>query len=223
MHSFLTRRGPVQYIAAVAASLLFAAVLLSLLPIHGEERIYENVIRFHVIAASDEAKDQALKLKVRDEILDYAAPLLAPCTSFDEAYAALEGASEELRDVAEKTVRENGQSCSVDVCLTVEAYPEREYDAFRLPAGKYTSMKITLGEGDGHNWWCVLFPSVCRTFSVEEQSAESGQESDNTDGIEEAYLAVGFTPEQYRMIVKDTAPEYRVRFKILELLAALFE
>jgi len=196
-----------KYILSTAVSLIIAAVLLSFLPVHGEELIYENVIRFHVIAESDSADDQALKLKVRDAVLEYISPILAECGSYEEAREILTRESGNIQSAAKKAVIENGYSYNVSAALVTEKYPTRVYDEISLPSGIYTSMKITIGAGNGKNWWCVLFPSVCRSFSGKSAEPE--------------YIAVGFTPEQYRMITNDSSPEYKVRFKILELLSSL--
>ena len=197
--------------ASLAASLLVTAVILSLLPVHGEEVVYENVIRFHVLAESDSEEDQALKLKVRDAVLQAVSPALSDCTDFNEACAVLEEESERIKEIAEETITANGYTYTASAELVTEEYPTRVYDEITLPSGVYTSMKITIGEGAGQNWWCVLFPSVCNSFSVV-PARDTG----------ETYIAAGFTPEQYRMIQKESAPVYQVRFKVLELLSDLF-
>lgn len=199
-----------KILASVAASLLVTAVLLSLLPIRGEEIVYENVIRFHVLAESDLPEDQALKLKVRDAILENISPLLAACNDYDEACALLTKKKERIKEIAEDTIKANGGSYTASAEIVREEYPTRIYDEFTLPSGVYTSMKITIGKGEGKNWWCVLFPSVCNSFSVVPKSDPK-----------EDYIAAGFTPEQYRLIRKDSAPTYKVRFKILEMLSDL--
>ncbi len=200
-----------KLIASLAASLLLTAVLLSLLPLHGEEIVYENTVRFHVLAQSDVPEDQALKLKVRDAVLAYVAPLLASCTDYEEACTRLAEETERIISVAEETIMANGYTYAATAALVTETYPTRVYEDVTLPRGTYTSMKIEIGEGKGKNWWCVLFPSVCNAFSAVPDAA-----------TEESYIAAGFTPEQYRMIQKDTTPTYKVRFKILEMLSDLF-
>lgn len=200
-----------KFVASVSASLLFVALLLTFLPVRGEEIVYQNVVRFHVLAASDSAEDQALKLRVRDATLTFVAPLLEECATFEEARDLLAGETERIRAVAAGTIAANGYDYSVTAELTRERYPTRIYEEIALPAGVYTSLKISIGDGEGQNWWCVLFPSICRSFSVVPSRS-----------AEEEYLAVGFTPEQYRAITRNSSPEYRVRFKILELFSSLF-
>ena len=193
----------------LTASVLLSAVLLSVLPIAGEHRIYEDVLRLHVIAESDSADDQALKLKVRDAVLGCVSAAVGDCTSFEEANAVVTAMSEEIRSAAEACVRENGGNCSVAVELSPEKYPRRDYGSACLPAGVYQSLRVTLGDGAGKNWWCVLFPTVCIRFARETAD-------------EDAYIAAGFTPEEYRIITGNDGG-WKIKFRILEILADVFE
>ena len=192
----------------LTASVLLSAVLLSVLPIAGEHRIYEDVLRLHVIAESDSADDQALKLKVRDAVLACVSAAVGDCTSFEEANAVVTAMSEEIRSAAEACVRENGGNCSVAVELSPEKYPRRDYGSACLPAGVYQSLRVTLGDGAGKNWWCVLFPTVCIRFARETAD-------------EDAYIAAGFTPEEYRIITGNDGG-WKIKFRILEILADVF-
>lgn len=192
----------------LTASVLLTAAILSVLPVSGEHRIYEDVLRLHVIAESDSADDQALKLKVRDTVLACVSGTVADCTSFEEANEQVGTMLFDIRTAAETCVRENGGDCAVTVELSPESYPRRDYGSACLPAGVYQSLRITLGDGAGKNWWCVLFPTVCIRFAGE------------TAG-EDAYLAAGFTPEEYRIITGDNGG-WKIKFRILEILAELF-
>ncbi|MBO5127746.1 MAG: stage II sporulation protein R [Clostridia bacterium] len=192
----------------LTASVLLSAVLLSVLPIAGEHRIYEDVLRLHVIAESDSADDQALKLKVRDAVLACVSAAVGDCTSFEEANAVVTAMSEEIQSAAEACVRENGGNCSVAVELSPEKYPRRDYGSACLPAGVYQSLRVTLGDGAGKNWWCVLFPTVCIRFARETAD-------------EDAYIAAGFTPEEYRIITGNDGG-WKIKFRILEILADVF-
>jgi len=202
-----------KIIASLAASLLLTAVLLSFLPVHGEEIVYENTIRLHVLAESDSPEEQALKLKVRDAVLAHISPLLEDCTDHLEACRLLEEECERIKATAEETIKANGYAHTASAELVWEEYPTRVYEDVSLPSGQYTSLKIIIGKGAGKNWWCVLFPSICNSFSIV-------KEAEKDEGTAEAdYIAAGFTPEQYRMIQKDSSAAYKVRFKILEMLS----
>ncbi len=194
-----------KYLVSFALAVLIAVGVLSFLPVWGESEIYNDVLRLHVIAESDSEEDQALKLKVRDAVLECVSERVSECETFDEAYNVIDGMREEIRAAALDCVRENGYDCSVQLELGRERYPRREYDGAALPAGVYNSLRITLGKGEGKNWWCVLFPTFCMGFS---EKGVAGEE----------YIATGFTPEEYRMITGESG-EVKIRFKVLELLS----
>ena len=192
------------FLIRLTASVLMAAAVLSVLPVSGEHRIYEDVLRLHVIAESDGEEDQALKLKVRDAVLECVSGAVADCCSFEEANVRVGTMLADIRAAAETCVRENGGDCGVAVELSPEKYPRRDYGSSCLPAGVYQSLRVTLGNGEGKNWWCVLFPTVCIRF------AEGADE--------DAYIAAGFTPEEYRIITGESGG-WKIRFRILEILA----
>ena len=177
-------------------------VLNSFIP--SESEIYNSTVRLHVIANSDSEKDQELKLKVRDVIVERMAEYNA--NSKIEALACIEEDKENLKLIAEKCIREQGFNNSVSIEIGEESYPTREYESFKLPAGNYTSLRVIIGDGDGQNWWCVLYPPLCTSAAIE-------LDSDYTD--------VGFTKEQYNLITGNKQ-EYKVKFKLLELASQAF-
>ena len=196
-------------LAVLAAVVVLLATVLSVLPLHGEEAIYDRVIRLHVLAESDSGEDQADKLAVRDAILPIAAEKLADCESRDSAAQRLEELLPTLEQTAQEVLRERGTDAPVTVTLGQEEYPTRAYEGFCFPAGQYLSLRVMIGEAKGQNWWCVLFPSLC--LSV----ANGG----SAERLEEAFVAVGLTPEQYRIITEsDENTPYRLRFTVLEIL-----
>ena len=201
-----------------ARILTFTLVLFSLLlfiglmPVHGEEEIYESVVRLHVLANSDGEEDQALKLEVRDAVLAYTTPLLAECRERDEAEALLLEHLDGIREVAEARLRERGAENAVEVTLGKEEYPERSYDGICFPSGEYLSLQVKIGEAEGKNWWCCLFPALCLgNAAVSDEEAEG------------AFIEVGLTPPQYKIITETERPVYRIRFKILEILRGIWE
>ncbi len=193
----------------LAAILILASALLyiGLMPVHGEEEIYDAVIRLHVLANSDSDEDQALKLQVRDAILEITAPLLEGCTDRAEAKTRLSSGFEEIQAAAEEVIANAGKTDAVEILLSEEDYPERDYDSFCFPAGSYLSMRVCIGDAAGHNWWCCLFPPLCL-----------GAAAVPTEEAEESFIEVGLTPEQYKIITETDKPVYKVRFKILELI-----
>ncbi|MCI6501739.1 MAG: stage II sporulation protein R [Clostridia bacterium] len=191
-------------------SLLFLTVMvLGLLPVRGEEKIYSDVLRLHVIANSDTEADQALKLRVRDGILAQLSTLLADCPDFAAAEARLgdESVLRALRESAEEILQKEGARYPVTVTLRQETYPRKRYEALCFPSGRYTSLRVQIGQAEGQNWWCVLFPQLCL-------NAASGSVEEN----EEEFIEAGFTPEQYKIVTESDEPRYEVKFKILELI-----
>ena len=153
--SFFERRLRVWEGAALLA--LCIALLAGVAAQSRAASVSRSLIRLHVLAADDSPEEQAVKLEVRDAVLDYLSPLLAGAESADEAGALLALELEGVRQAAQS--RAGGRP--VSVTLTRERYPTREYAGFSLPAGEYRSLRVVLGEGRGHNWWCIVFPPVC--------------------------------------------------------------
>lgn len=183
---------------------VLCASVCDVLPIHGEEKIYGSVVRLHVLANSDTKEDQALKLKVRDAVISYVSPIVADCKSREEAIDILQDELENIKDVAAMAIKIEGADYSSDVTLTVEDYPTRDYEAMSFPAGAYVSLRVMIGEAQGQNWWCVLFPPLCLGAASEKLENE------------EAFIAVGLTSEQYKIITETDETKYYLRFKILE-------
>ncbi len=187
--------------------LLLAVGVIFVLPAAGEEALYHDVIRLHVLAPSDREEDQQLKLLVRDEILAVYSDRLKEAGNIEDAALLTEGLLTEIRKTAEGVVKREGYSYPVSVSFGEERYPTRSYGAYDFPAGTYRSLKIVIGEGAGQNWWCVLFPPLCLNLSVTAPADDS--------------LAVGLTPEEYALISGGEGG-YRVKFKTLEVLEELF-
>ena len=150
-----------KYIAALCASFLVAFTVVCAFPTRGESAIYDDVLRFHVIAESDTEEAQSLKLMVRDAALEYISERMTDCTTVSEACERVEENLDGIEKTAEECARENGYAGKVKAYLTKEEYPRRVYGDAVMPAGEYTSLRIVIGEGEGHNWWCVLYPNLC--------------------------------------------------------------
>ena len=140
-----------------------------------EGALADRVLRLHVIANSDSDSDQARKLLVRDAVLAEAAQILEGVSDRRDAEAALAPHLDELARAGEEALARTGRSDPVRVTLADQWFPTKEYDGFSLPAGQYRALKVTIGEGKGQNWWCVVFPPLCLA-SVSERSVESAAE-----------------------------------------------
>ncbi len=145
----------------------FAGLILILLALTGVRKTAapalevlasnENILRLHVIAASDSEADQNAKLAVRDAIL----PLFSEAESYEDARAFLLSHGSEIQKTAEKALADRGLSYGVQLSLGTESFPDRIYGEILFPAGEYDALCVRLGPAEGHNWWCVLFPPLC--------------------------------------------------------------
>lgn len=148
-----------------------------------QTELTENLIRLHVVANSDSEEDQALKLSVRDGILEKLEEVLEGCTDKAEAETVILRNIDALRQAASEAIFEKGEDFTVSASITEEIFPTVEYDTFTLPAGKYSSLRVVIGEGGGKNWWCVVFPPLCLTAAEDTLSYEELGLSDETFGI----------------------------------------
>ena len=127
----------------------------------------EEFVRLHVVAADDSDAAQALKLKVRDAVLERARALLANCDDPAAAWQAVNDNLDALEDAAELRARAEGFDGDVRAEAGVFDFPDRRYGDLLVPAGKYRALRVVLGAGEGRNWWCVLYPSLCLPEDVD--------------------------------------------------------
>ena len=211
MHIKSTKKrwGLVTLLLSLMAALLIIGA--TILPVHGEEQIYDTVIRLHVLANSDSEEDQRFKMQVRDAVLSVATKALEGCNHQEEAAVQLTALLPQLAQVAEERLAELGSDDTVTVTLSQEQYPTRNYESFCFPAGEYLSLRVMIGEAQGQNFWCVLFPPLCMsaaTVTREEAEAE--------------FIEVGLSKDQYAIITETENTKYKLRFKFLETLQDWF-
>ncbi len=163
------------------------------------EGLSQDVIRLHVVAHSDGETDQAVKLLVRDAVLTEAARWYGDAATPDEAVSALCLHLDSIRAAADKALSEAGAPQRAGVVLTRMYFPTRAYEGFTLPAGRYRTLRVTIGEGAGHNWWCVVFPALC--LPAAEDSPED---------------VLALLPENEREAAENPQ-KYRVELKAVEL------
>ncbi len=185
---------------------LLCALVISVWLSREQEELADSVIRFHVIANSDSGEDQALKLAVRDRVLDQAQDLYPKGATLEEARQALEGHLNALAAAGRAVVEEKGYDYPVSAQLTQCWFPTKEYGQFALPAGEYTALRIVIGQGDGQNWWCVAFPPLCLGAASET--------------VDEAAQAGYFTKDQVGLVTGENEG-YVLKFKGMELLGQL--
>lgn len=169
----------------------------------------QELIRFHVIANSDLEEDQILKLKVRDAILSEMKPILDNAKNVEQSRQIILDNTDKIKTTAEKIIKENNKSYSVNVNLESAVFPTKKYGDIVLPAGEYEALRVVIGDGEGKNWWCVMFPPLCFVDITHGTIAdETKQELKNV-----------LTEEEYKLIVsaknEDIVP-IKVKFKLVE-------
>lgn len=170
--------------------------------------IASKVVRFHVLANSDTEADQNLKLAVRDRVLQDYGELLENCTDRAEALETLENAQKKIGETAQAEVLEQGFTYPVRVSLVREEFPFKQYDDLIFPAGVYDALRIEIGEAEGHNWWCVLYPQMCYVDAAWGFSTEESHTRLQNALTEEEYLIIS-AMEQEELTPK-------LKFKIVE-------
>lgn len=166
--------------------------------------IAEKVLRFHVLANSDSEADQAVKQKVRDSVGRLMAPRLAESEDLKETETIVRQAMDEIVEVATQTLEENGYTYGACARIAQVEFPVKTYGEYTFPAGKYEALQVILGEGEGHNWWCVLYPNMCFRGSVFELPQEDAKKA----------LREVLTPQEYEDVFRHG--KFQIRFKILE-------
>jgi len=174
-----------RWLKAVAGALAIC-LTLSVCELHGTcESVRENVVRLHILANSDSAEDQELKLKVRDAVLAASADWQEVAATPDEALALAEERLPQLQAVAEATVAAEGYDYPVKAEVCRMYFTTRQYDTVTLPAGQYDAVRLSIGAGEGQNWWCVMYPPLCVGAATDRKQATalwSDRQQDLVDG-----------------------------------------
>lgn len=151
-----------NYLSIALICALISCLMLSMVGFRNScQEMYDNIIRIRIIANSDSKEDQQLKINIRDGVLDWSKELFGDANSFEDAIKITSDNLDALGSVAQNIVNEQGYNYAVSVDFRDEFFDTRVYDGFTLPAGTYKTAVFTVGEGQGENWWCVIFPQVC--------------------------------------------------------------
>lgn len=157
--------------------------------------IYGKVLRLHVLANSDSAEDQQIKLMVRDRLLEVTQGLFYDCRNVNQAVNLANENAHLIEEAARQVLEENDRDGKVSVVIGKENYPEKEYGSMSFPEGEYLSVRVLLGEGRGRNWWCVLFPPLCNagiedsgkimsSYGIDEKEIEELEKEMKDGGID---------------------------------------
>lgn len=171
------------------------------------EGLAEDIFRLHILANSDSEEDQALKLKVRDAVLEYMKTLTADISDKQAVIELSKKHSDDFKKIAEQIIQENGYDYSVTIEIGNFYFPTKYYGNISLPAGNYDALKIEIGQAKGQNWWCSLFPPLCFVSVSSGMVDEEGEE----------YLKENLSDEEFA-IVSGSSSEVEFKFKIIEMI-----
>ena len=192
----------IALLIGMAVFLISGAVSLQ-----NRDQLADKVVRLHILANSDSEEDQALKLRVRDRVLERATELLEQTGDRREAADVLQSHLPALARIAAEETSDCGYEYDVTAEVANTMFPTKEYDGFTLPAGEHLVLRIIIGEGNGHNWWCVVFPPLCTTAAAD---------------VPASALAAGFDEEEVALVTEENEG-YVLKFKAMEWWEAIRE
>ncbi len=184
---------------------LLVVLIFAVVPTDAEGKIYDDTLRLHILALSDGDKDQEIKLIIRDRVLEKYSDELKKSENIDDALQSTSLLISDIKKDVDMWLSEFYDNVYSEVYLTEEWYDTKEYEDFTLPKGYYNSLKIVIGDGEGKNWWCVMYPPLCLDIATENAVAD--------DGI------VDYTKEEISLI---SDKGYNVKFKLLEFISDIF-
>ena len=167
----------------------------------------DQIIRFHIKANSDEKEDQALKLRIRDELLKEMGAKFEKSNSIEETREIVEDNIDNIKYITEAMIKEEGKDFPVDVSLENRNFPTRKYGDITFPSGEYETLQITIGEGKGQNWWCVMFPPLC-FVDIDHSNPDNAQRD----------LKKVLTEEEIDLLLSNKEPPIVLKSKIAEVL-----
>lgn len=181
---------------AVALGLVIAIVFTFTGFCKTKENIEDEVLRLHIIANSDSEEDQNLKLKIRDEILKRSDLIITKGDTLKTAIEDVSASLDEIENIAQNVIEKEGFDYGCKAEITKMYFDIREYDDISMPSGEYMALRLTVGEGKGKNWWCVMFPPLCLPAAKQEVQSFSEKEQE---------------------ILSVTEPQYEIKFKVVEI------
>lgn len=186
-----------DFLIALLVAIIFS-IIFSLAGFEEKcNQLRTNILRLHIIANSDTAEDQQIKLKIRDELLKTSGGLFETAENKEEAIKMVKENTKLFEETAQKVLKESGKSEDVSISIGKAYFNTREYENFTLPAGEYDAVRVLIGNAKGKNWWCVMFPSMC--IPAAEKEHKLTEVVDNKSAK-----------------IAENAPRYEMRFKIIE-------
>lgn len=180
---------------------LCAAMLWGAWSMQRQDALAQKMIRLHVIANSDSEADQALKLEVRDKVLDFTTTVLQRSADMEDAQVRLREELTRIETIAQREIAAQGYDYPVTAQLASAEFPLKEYDGFSLPAGEYMALRLVIGEGEGRNWWCVVYPPLCTAAAAD---------------MPQTAIHAGLTDDDVSLITEEDTG-YVLKFRSVEL------
>jgi stage II sporulation protein R len=192
-------------IKGIGVLFIGAAFLFSISLLRDHKTLKNELVRLHVVGQSNSEEDQSVKRSVRDTVLACLEDLLHDITDVEQAKQRIQSCLPQIEDAANKALRQLGVDSKAVVRFLKEEFPIRDYDTFSLPSGIYQSLRVIIGEGEGQNWWCVVFPTLCMGSSAAD--------------VEDVAAGAGFSENLADTITGSQG--YRIRFYLLDVLGKL--
>lgn len=193
-----------KFEAAVAVALVLSVILSVLSFAITSDSIEKDVLRLHILANSDSAEDQSLKIKVRNSVIENESDIFDGVGNVTAAKEKVIRNYDRIKASAQKVIREEGYDYPVSVRIEKTYFPTRHYESFTLPAGYYEALRIVIGEGKGHNWWCVMYPPLCVGSAAQ---------------VKKEYSKL---PDREKKLITSN-PRYDIRFKTYEIYKKLLK
>lgn len=185
---------------------LVCAIVLSFARFEARcDELRRGVLRLHILANSDSAVDQQLKLKVRDKILQVTSAEFEKAGNIDEAVKIAGADIKNITEAAKQVIVDSGFDYPVSAAIEKNYFENREYDDFTLPAGVYNSLTVRIGKAEGHNWWCVVFPGIC---------LPAAKKTELEKAVSKSSAAIAKNASRYKICFKTVEIYERIKDKI---------
>ena len=194
----------------IVISLLFGLMFSMLIMAYADETqksIADSLVRLHIVANSDSQIDQSVKLLVRDAVIDELSPIISNASNPSHAQQIINDNLSLVEKAAQSVLKKNNLSYGATALCTISHFPTKQYENIILPAGNYNALKIILGNGDGQNWWCVMYPPLCFEGSID----------GNMNSDAKTLLKSNLDSDEYALICQNSSIPVKFKFKIFEI------
>lgn len=194
----------------IVISLLFGLMFSMLIMAYADETqksIADSLVRLHIVANSDSQIDQSVKLLVRDAVIDELSPIISNASNPSHAQQIINDNLSLVEKAAQSVLKKNNLGYGATALCTISHFPTKQYENITLPAGNYNALKIILGNGDGQNWWCVMYPPLCFEGSID----------GNMNSDAKTLLKSNLDSDEYALICQNSSIPVKFKFKIFEI------